>query len=72
MHGDVRLSPGCGAAGGASSADALVAGPDGVTRWRQDSLAAWRTAVAQGDGEGQGSGGAPWGRVEAGLADKQV
>ena len=53
-------------------ADALVAGPDEVTRWRQDSLVAWRTAVALVTADGPGSGGAPWGRLEAGLADTRV
>ena len=53
-------------------ADALVAGPDEVTRWRQESLVAWRSAVALVTADGPGSGGAPWGRLEAGLADTRV
>ncbi|WP_246123211.1 DUF4192 domain-containing protein [Cellulomonas terrae] len=53
-------------------AEAVVAGDDAVGRWREDSLAAWRQAVAiVGAGE-PGSGGAPWGRVEAGLTDRRV
>jgi len=53
-------------------AEALVAGPVELARWREESLAAWRTAVAQMTAAGAGSGGAPWGRLEAGLADTQV
>ncbi|WP_421734057.1 DUF4192 domain-containing protein [Cellulomonas sp.] len=52
--------------------DALVAGADAVSRWREESLAAWRSAVALVETEGPGTGGAPWGRVEAGLADRRV
>lgn len=52
--------------------EALVAGDDAVSRWREDSLTAWRQAVAIVDAGEPGSGGAPWGRVEAGLADRRV
>ncbi|MEZ0447806.1 DUF4192 domain-containing protein [Cellulomonas sp. ICMP 17802] len=52
--------------------DALVAGPDALGRWRLESIAAWRAAVALVAAEGPGSGGSPWGRLEVGLADKAV
>lgn len=52
--------------------EAVAAGDDAVVRWREDSLAAWRRAVALVDAGVPGSGGAPWGRVEAGLADRRV
>lgn len=52
--------------------DALVAGTDAVSRWRVDSLAAWRTAVSIVESGEPGPGGAPWGRIEAGLADRRV
>lgn len=52
--------------------DAVAAGPDEVTRWREESLAAWRAAVALVATDGPGSGGAPWGRLEVGIADKPV
>lgn len=53
-------------------AEAVVAGDDAVSRWREDSLAAWREAVAIVGAGRPGSGGAPWGRVEAGLTDRRV
>jgi hypothetical protein len=41
-------------------------------RWRVESVAAWRTALAAvHDGLGPGSD-VPWGRVEAGLEDRRV
>ena len=52
--------------------EALLAGADAVGRWREDSLAAWRDAVAIVEAGEPGRGGAPWGRVEAGLADRRV
>ncbi|MDQ0373661.1 DUF4192 domain-containing protein [Cellulomonas humilata] len=53
-------------------AEAVVAGADAQSRWREDSLAAWRKAVALVEAGEPGPGGAPWGRVEAGLADRRV
>jgi len=50
---------------------ALGADDDAATRWRLDSVAAWRAAVSYAC-EGPSRGGAPWGRVEAGLADRRV
>ncbi|WP_315096174.1 DUF4192 domain-containing protein [uncultured Cellulomonas sp.] len=52
--------------------DALSRGPDAVSRWREDSLAAWRAAVRLVEDDGARPGGAPWGRLEAGLADRRV
>jgi hypothetical protein len=52
--------------------EALVAGPDALSRWREESLTAWRGAVTLVEERGPGAGGAPWGRVEAGLADRRV
>ena len=52
--------------------EALLAGADAVGRWREDSLAAWRDAVAIVEAGEPGPGGAPWGRIEAGLADRRV
>ncbi|MET0787651.1 MAG: DUF4192 domain-containing protein [Cellulomonas sp.] len=52
--------------------DAVLAGPDALTAWRQDSVVAWRTAVALVTAGGPGNGGAPWGRLEVGLTDTQV
>ncbi|MBO3103596.1 DUF4192 domain-containing protein [Cellulomonas fengjieae] len=43
-----------------------------ATRWREDSLLAWRAGVRLVESGGPGSGGAPWGRIEAGLADRRV
>ncbi|KQR16367.1 DUF4192 domain-containing protein [Cellulomonas sp. Leaf334] len=53
-------------------AQAVVAGDDAVGRWREDSLAAWRQAVAIVGAGQPGSGGSPWGRIEAGLTDRRV
>ncbi|MDM7831394.1 DUF4192 domain-containing protein [Cellulomonas edaphi] len=52
-------------------AQARLAGPDAVSRWRLDSVRAWRAAVARVDGTGTARA-APWGRLEAGLADRRV
>ncbi|WP_456817788.1 DUF4192 family protein [Cellulomonas sp. URHB0016] len=51
--------------------EALEAGGAVTERWRLDSVAAWRAAVAHAC-EGPSQGPAPWGRVEAGLADRRV
>jgi hypothetical protein len=51
--------------------DAWLAGPDGVETWREESVAAWRAAVELIDGTAPARG-APWGRLEAGLADRRV
>ncbi|GIG39541.1 hypothetical protein Cph01nite_13030 [Cellulomonas phragmiteti] len=58
-------------------ARAVASGPRALTRWRAESLAAWRALVAAADGTGGGVGGnltriALLGRVEAGLADRRV
>jgi hypothetical protein len=52
--------------------EALLAGPEAVGRWREDSLAAWRDAVAIVEAGEPGPVGAPWGRLEAGLVDRRV
>lgn len=52
--------------------DAVLVGPGALTRWRQDSVVAWRSAVDLVATAGPGTGGAPWGRLEAGLTDTQV
>jgi hypothetical protein len=52
--------------------DSLAAGVEQTSRWRQESLAAWRDAVALVESDGPGTGGAPWGRLEAALADRRV
>ncbi len=51
---------------------ALVAGPGPLAGWRLESLAAWRAAVDQVSVGRLGGAGAPWGRLEAGLADRRV
>ncbi|GIG20531.1 hypothetical protein Cch01nite_12550 [Cellulomonas chitinilytica] len=51
--------------------EALQAGEEAAARWRLDSVAAWRAAVSHACA-GPAPGGAPWGRLEAGLADRRV
>lgn len=51
--------------------DAWTSGPDAVGEWRAASVAAWRAAVASLDDSLAGRA-APWGRLEAGLADRRV
>ena len=53
-------------------AAALGAGDDAVSRWREESLAPGATAVRLVEAGEPGAGGAPWGRIEAGLADRRV
>lgn len=50
---------------------AWEAGPEAVDDWRAASVAAWRTAVTVVESAAVG-GAAPWGRLEAGLADRRV
>ena len=52
--------------------EAQLTGDDALARWRSDSLVAWRAAVALVAEGRPSAGGAPWGRVEAGLADRRV
>ncbi|WP_456787348.1 DUF4192 domain-containing protein [Cellulomonas sp. P5_C5] len=52
--------------------EAQSTGADALDRWRADSLAAWRSAVAIVQAGEPGPGGAPWGRLEAGLVDRRV
>ena len=52
--------------------EALADGAPAVAAWRGASIGAWRTLVdrvSAGDGSGARM---PWGRVEAGLADRRV
>jgi hypothetical protein len=51
--------------------EALAKGEAEATGWRLGSVAAWRAAVDHAC-EGPSRGAAPWGRVEAGLADRRV
>ncbi|ROS30887.1 DUF4192 domain-containing protein [Cellulomonas sp. PhB150] len=51
--------------------EAWAAGPDAVGDWRAASVAAWRAAVASVESTPAGRA-APWGRLEAGLADRRV
>jgi hypothetical protein len=49
-----------------------MTGEGALSRWRADSLAAWRAAVELVEHGRPSGGGSPWGRLEAGLVDRRV
>ncbi|MBO9555815.1 DUF4192 domain-containing protein [Cellulomonas sp.] len=51
--------------------EAAQSGEEARARWRLESVAAWRAAVSHAC-SGPSRGAAPWGRLEAGLADRRV